>query len=196
MNYQSFANYNDIPSYYSRETESYYDRGAGLPTLDENSMTIQDIYRTPFLFLQNHHKDFPHKMQNTLQGIQSNSELSKLFFSDENMRRLQRMIKSEIFEKTNGEFKLEVDQEQSQLWVVMRGVYMEYARFKPGEIVRQVKRLNRQVITELVPGMITSIRQGYGYQKEINSPIRPMPLPINVSNRGRKTLPSLTTTFF
>lgn len=196
MNYQGFANYNNIPPLYSRESEAYYDRGSGVPALREDNMTIQDIYRTSFLFLQNHHKDYPHKMQNMLQGVQSNSELSKLFFSDENIRRLQKMIKKEISDKTNGEFRLDVDQEQSELFIVMRAIYLENARFKPGEIVRQVKKLNREVITQVTPGIITSIRQGYGYQKDINSPLKPIDRPVNVSGRGRKTLPALTTTFF
>ena len=105
------------------------------------------------------------------------------------------MIKSEIFKKTKGQFKLDVDQEQRDLFLVMRAVYLEQARFLPSQYVRQCKQLNKKVVQEIVPGMITEIKQEYGYLKEINKPLSPIPRPLNINNAGRKILPSITTTF-
>jgi hypothetical protein len=195
MNYQNFAGYNDIPPAYGREPSGFYDRGAGVPPINENNMTIQDIYRTPFLFLQEHRKNYRNMVTPALKGIQCESELSKLFFSDANMKRLQKKIRNEIFRRTRGEFRLDIDQEQRDLFFVMRAVYMEHARFLPGEIVRQVKRLNDKVISEVISGMITEIKQEYGYLKEINKPLTPIPRPMNANNAGRRGLPSVTTTF-
>ena len=100
------------------------------------------------------------------------------------------MIKQAVFEKTRGEFKLDVDQDQKELFIVMRAIYIEHSRNLPGQIVRQVKRLNAKVIEEIVPSMITEIRQYYGYLKDINKPIEPIMRPMNVSNAGRLILPS------
>ena len=195
MNYQNFASYDNKPPYYGKLCNAYYDRGQGVPKLDANNATIQDIYRTPFLFTQDHRKNYVNTVSTALKGIQSNSDLSKLFFSDKNMKRLHRKIRKEIFKRTHGEFQLDVDQEQQDLFIVMRAIYYEYGRFLPGQIVRQVKRLNSKVIDEIVPGMITEIRQYYGYLKEINKPLTPISRPLNVNNRGRKTLPSVSTTW-
>ena len=195
MNYQNFANYNNIPPAYGKESQAFYDRGSGVPPITENNMTVQDIYRTPFLFLQEHRKNYINMSPTALKGIQTESELSKLFFSDENFKRLQRMIKQEIFKRTHGEFRLDVDQEQRDLFLVMRSVYMEHARFLPNEIVRQVKRLNDKVVSEVSAPMLTEIRQEYGYLKEINKPLQPIPRPMNVGHAGRRTLPSVTTTY-
>jgi len=193
-NYQGYASFTTTPPKFSKPHEAFYDdKGTGVPTLDENNMTIQDIYRTPFLFLQEHRKNYSNMASTALKGIQSESELSKLFFSDENFKRLQKKIKKEIFNRTNGQFRLEADQEQRDLFISMRAVYMEHARFLPGQIVRQVKRLNQKVVDDIVPGMITEIRQHYGYLKEINKPLTPIPRPQNMSNAGRRTLPSITT---
>ncbi|AYV82151.1 MAG: hypothetical protein Homavirus11_7 [Homavirus sp.] len=193
MNYQNFSAYSNIPPCYGKEQDAFYDNGKGVPQMNANNMTVQDIYRTPFLLLQEHRKNYINMSATALKGIQSNSDLSKLFFSDTNMKRLQRMIKKEIYKRTNGEFKLDLDQEQRDLFIVMRAVYLEHARFLPGQIVRQVKRLNEKVVSEAVPGMITELRQYYGYLKEINKPLTPIPRPINANNRGRRTLPSVTT---
>lgn len=195
MNYQNYAPYNDIPPYYGRLQEAYYDEGQGIPQMNKNNMTIQDIYRTPFVFMQADHPKNDWKMApEALKGIQSESELSKLFFSDENMKRVQRMIRKEVFKRTNGEFRIDVDQDPKDLFIMMRAAYMEQARYLPNSFVRQVKRLNKKVVDDAIPSIITSIKQEYGYLKEINKPLSPIPLPLNVGHKGRKTLPSLTTT--
>jgi len=195
MNYQNYANYNNIPPDYGKVPSSFYDKGNGIPKINANNMTIQDIYRTPFLFLQDHKTNYNAMSNISLKGIQSQSELSKLFFSDENFKRLQKMIRKEVFKRTNGQFRLDIDQEQTELFIVMRAIYMEHARFLPNKIVSQVKRLNQKVITESLPGILTSIKQDYGYLKEINKPLSPIPRPLNVNNNGRKTLPSISTSF-
>lgn len=122
--------------------------------------------------------------------INDNSELSKVFFSKENIKRIQKLIRKEVFRKTNGQFKLDVDQDEKSLVVAMQNIYLENAQFLPDQPVRQTKRLNRKVIEETVPRMITEIKQGYGYLQEINKPLQPIPRPISVSNAGRRQLPS------
>jgi len=195
MHKQSYAKYNNKPPYINNPLDAHYDRGSGIPKINKNNMTLQDIFRTPFLFIQEHRKNYKNMAPYALKGIQSNSELSKLFFSDKNIKRLQKLIKREIYILTKGVFRVDVDQELRDLFIAMRAVYFEYARFLPGQIVRQTKSLNRKVINEVVPGMLTEIRQYYGYLKEINKPLTPIPRPINVNNAGRLTLPSIFTTF-
>lgn len=193
MNYQNFADYNNVPPIYGREPQAFYDEGSGVPQMDKNNMTIQDIYRTPFLFNQDHRRNFNKMVPIALKGIQSESELSKLFFSDQNIQRIQKMIRKAVTDATKGQFKLEVDQDQKDLFVVMRATYMEYARSLPNFTVRQCKALNKKVIDQLLPNLLTNIRQDYGYLKEINKPLSPIPRPVNVNSKGRRQLPSIST---
>ena len=188
----SFASYSNIPAYYGKEGDAYYDRGQGVPQLNKNNMTPQDIYRTPFLFLQEHRHNYTNMADDALKGIQTSSDLSQMFFSDSNIREIQRLIRKEVYIRTQGQFKLETDQEQRDLYIAMRAVYMEYARFLPSQIKAQVHRLNMKVIDEILPGMLTELRQYYGYLKEINKPLDPIARPLNVNNKGRRSLPSVT----
>lgn len=121
--------------------------------------------------------------------------VTELFFSPENMKRIQKMIRHEAYIRTNGGFKLEVDQDESDLLVAMRAVFFDTygARFLPFKIKRQVKDLNIKVVNYILPDMISEMKQGYGYLKEINEPIKPLMRPLNVNNAGRRTLPSITT---
>ena len=121
--------------------------------------------------------------------------VTELFFSTENMNRLQKMIRRAVYIKTNGKYKLEVDQSEADLLIAMRAVIfdMNGGRFLPFKIKRQVKELNKQTINYILPDMISEMKQAYGYLKEINEPIKPLMRPLNVNNAGRRTLPSITT---
>jgi uncharacterized cupin superfamily protein len=192
-NSSSYANFDTKPPFYKRENESFYDEGQGVPQLNENNMTIQDVYRTPFLFTQDHQKDYKSKTWTAIRNIHSNTDLSKMFFSDKNVKRVQKQIKTAVYKKTNGKYRLDVDQDEKDILIAMRAVYLEYGRFLPGKIVRQVKRLNKQVLDEVLPSMITELKQYYGYLNEINGPLKPIARPLNMGNAGRKSLPSIST---
>lgn len=194
MSYYGFAEYNNKPPFFHNLGDSYYDQGVGVPPLNKHNATIQDVYRTPFMLTSDdNRKNNRHMFSTALQGIQADSDLSNMFFSDKNHKRIQKMIRDEVYVRTKGKFKLDVDQDTASIFLVMRAVYMEYGRYLPGKITEQVMKLNNKVVWEVVPGMITELRQYYGYLKDINSPRELNPLPINVNNAGRNTLPSYTT---
>lgn len=190
-----YANFSTAPPYYGRETEPYYDEGQGIPKITKNNMTHQDIYRTPFIFTQNHNDDPNGWIESAEKTISHKSLLGKEFFSDKNIKRMQKKIKNEIMIRTDYKFKLDVDQDKQDLLLAMTAVYKLYARHLPGQIVRQVKQLNSYVVDYVVPDMITNIKQYYGYIKDINEPLKPITRPLNVNNAGRNSLPSITTTW-
>lgn len=127
-------------------------------------------------------------------GLQmDNTPVSDLYFSKENMQRLQKQIKKEILRESNGKFNLINDQDEMDLLIAMRAVYLDNSRNLPTHVVSQVKELNRITIDYIVPDMMTNIKQQSKYLKDINGPIPTMDRPLNVNRAGRKTLPSSTT---
>uniref|UniRef100_A0A6C0E8Y7 Minor capsid protein P8 central region domain-containing protein n=1 Tax=viral metagenome TaxID=1070528 RepID=A0A6C0E8Y7_9ZZZZ len=123
------------------------------------------------------------------------TKLTKVFFSNENMKRIQKKIKQEVYNRSKGKFKLEEDQEESDLFLVMREVYLMEAKHLPNHIVRQTKILNDKVVKAIIPDMMTAIKQYYGYAQDINKPLQPIMRPMNVNSAGRKMLPSLTSVY-
>ncbi len=121
------------------------------------------------------------------------SKVMSMYFSNENIKRIQKMIKKEVYHRSKGKYILKEDQDASDLNIAMRAVFRLYAKNLPTHIVRQVKGLNDQTIQYIVPDMMTNIEQYYGYLKEISNPINPIQLPTNVNNAGRKVLPGITT---
>lgn len=131
-----------------------------------------------------------------MKSVYEPTPVGELFFSQENINRIQKMIKNEVFIRTNGKYKLEIDQNESDLLIVMRDVMISCAKNIPYKVVHQVKELNKIVIEKIVPDMISNIKQDDEYIKQLDKPIDPIPLPVCMSSKGRLTLPSVTTTFF
>jgi hypothetical protein len=121
----------------------------------------------------------------------------KVFFSKENIHRIQKKIKNKIYEKTDGKVILTVDQDELDLLIIMNNIFNKIPldEFNSLEPIRQIKRLNRIVIKSIVPEMIINIKQSSGYSNTIDKTSQPLPLPINANRAGKKTLPSVTTTF-
>lgn len=131
-----------------------------------------------------------------LRGMQmENDEVSLMYFSEENVRRIQKHIRNEVYRQSNGKFNLDVDQDELDLLLIMRTVFFENAKHIPTHVVRQVKELNKKTLEYLIPDVMTNIRQNLGYIRDITTPIKPLERPLNVNRGGRKTLPSFTSTW-
>ena len=128
-----------------------------------------------------------------LKSIYTPTPLGEIFFSPDNIKRLQNKIKKSIFIESKGKYKLQVDQNESYLLVVMRAVYIQDSYNSPYRIIHQVKELNEKVINRILPDMMSNIKQNEEYLNIIDKPIDPIPLPVNVSRAGRLSLPSVTT---
>lgn len=176
-------------------TNKKMDEGQGIETLNKKNMTIVDSYKTGFLLTNDHRKNYNNMGEVVLKGVMECSKLSDLFFSDKNIKRIQKKLKVEVYNRTKGKYILEADQDKTRLSLIMRNIYLEYALNQPKHLVRQVKRLNKLTVDAVVPGIITNIKQYYGYLKDINQPLKPISRPVNMNSAGRNSLPSFTTTW-
>jgi hypothetical protein len=123
------------------------------------------------------------------------SDLEELFFSDENISLINKQLIILVYKKTKGQIKIS-EQSKESLIIVMRYIYLEYARHLPYNITEQIKELNCQVVGEILPKIITEATQRITYLEEINNPRKIIPLPINVnSSKNRGSIQSVTTTF-
>jgi hypothetical protein len=122
--------------------------------------------------------------------------LENVFFSDENIDLINRQLIYSVWKHTNKEFKIR-PQSKEKLLIVMRYIFIEYARHLPFDIKGQIKELNCRMVTDILPDIITNVQQHVGYLKDIEKIREPLPLPISTKNANRmlRTLPSVTSTF-
>lgn len=124
----------------------------------------------------------------------SQGKLEDIFFSNENIEILNKHLILSVYKKSKGKFKISKQSNQS-LIIVMRYIFIEYARHLPYNIDKQIAELNCRVVGEILPSIITNIRQKIDYLKDIDCPVIPIPLPINTKN-DNKELPSVTNVLF
>jgi hypothetical protein len=188
MNYSFIDNYKNRD--FVKENELVY------RDVKSSQPNLKNYYFNGYEQTQNNWATEGSIQKTMLKSIYTPTPLGEVFFSPENISRLQKQIKKEIFIRSNGKYKLVVDQNETDLLVVMRAVYISDAENSPYRIIHQVKKLNHKTIERIIPDMLSMIKQEQKYLDELDKPINPIPLPVNVSRAGRLSLPSVTSVLF
>ena len=127
------------------------------------------------------------KQQDTDVSIISNivvpNALSRTYFSNDNVERLQLQIVNEVYKQSNKKIS---KQSYQELQIIMKSMYLQYGRNLPTDIESQVIILNKYVIDECVRIIVPNVLQYNKYIEDITSPIPVMPRSQNVSNKGYK----------
>ena len=124
-----------------------------------------------------------------IQHIIAPNTLNKLFFSGKNINIIQNAIRRNIYDISNKEYLIG-NQSHRELSIIMRSIYLQYGKNLKTDITDQITDLNQRVINFSVKSIMTNIKQYVSYKKNIKNLPTPMDLPINMSNRGEKTLNS------
>lgn len=113
--------------------------------------------------------------------------LEDLFFSADNIDLINKQLMLAVWKKSDKKYRIGF-QEINKLIVVMRYVFIEYAKHLPYNIKGQIEELNCIVVGEIVPNVITNFEQKLGYLRDIET--RTI-LPYAVSTTsGKNLLPS------
>ena len=78
-----------------------------------------------------------------VRGIHTESRLSELFFSSKNIKHIQDGIRFSIHKRTK---KVIGNQDEDELKIVMRSIYLQYSQNLSNNVGQQVTTLNKKVI--------------------------------------------------
>ena len=150
-------------------------------------------YKSFDLFSQNNNKNNNFKTE-ALKGIQQDSTLSFLFFSNVNMERIQNLLRYEIWLRSGKKYVIG-KQSPIELEIVMRSVYLQYSKNLNCKFKEQINDLNKLVLNYCIPNILQEVQTYLGYLDDVQQLPNPIELPQNLSSAGTKTLRSVTTTF-
>ena len=88
-----------------------------------------------------------------------NTELSNSFFSACNINRLQDEIRKGVYDASNGQYVID-RQNEDELKIIMRGIFLSYAKNLPTDMRSQIITLNEKVLDYAVP-QVFGEAQGY-----------------------------------
>lgn len=160
----------------------------------KKSMNSHDIMKTPFVMFQAHRDDYYNMSQESLRGVQQESMLSKVFFHPKNVDLIQKQLIMYVFRITDGSYLIE-KQDEADLQIVMRGIFLQHAKHLDTGIREQIRELNNLVVDDVAPGIVSEIKSHFGYLERAFGKREIMDRPMNVSNAGLRTLPSVTRRF-
>lgn len=115
--------------------------------------------------------------RDSLVGNWSESKLSCAFFSQENVKKLNNLIIQGIRQKTNGQYNLGI-QDQDELQIIMRAIYLENSKNLLTNIPEQVNALNQLVLDYAIPQIYSSLTSYAKYMFDINNTYTLMDRPI------------------
>ena len=150
-----------------------------------NKESLNNYQSAPFELFQTVQQ--PESFNGNIKHIQTETKLSKQYFSKENIDYLQNKIIETVYKKSNNKYKLG-RQSDVQLEIIMRSIYLSYSKNMDCNIDEQIKVLNDKVLDYSCNSIMSEIIQYVGYIDDISAPIKNMDYPTNVSTSGEKTL--------
>ena len=124
-----------------------------------------------------------------LRGNWEHTALSDAYFSRTNAQQIQKEITKEVYRRSGPKHYQIDDQDVDELKMIMRAMYLQYAKNNPFNIEGQIKELNQLVIDWAVPRIISEIEQYQYYLNDISHLPVPLEKPLNMSSAGTKSLP-------
>ena len=139
-----------------------------------------------FKYPQKTEKSFAGDM---LRGNWDHTPLSDAFFTRTNTEVIQAEIKKEVYRMSGPKKYVIDDQDVDELKMVMRAMYLQYAKNNPFNIEGQIRELNQIIIKWSAPRIMSEIEAYNYYLNDISHLPVPLPQPMSMSSAGTKSLP-------
>jgi hypothetical protein len=123
--------------------------------------------------------------RNPTEGLWNDTDLSRAFFSHQNIQILQNGIRAGVYERSNNQYVIG-PQDCDSLKIIMRSVYLQHASNLPYDIPQQVTELNKIVLNYCIQ-QVYSEAQGYmKYISDVSTLAVPIAHPVMANNNDRE----------
>lgn len=126
----------------------------------------------------------PERVAEQIQFRHEDTPLNKLFFSQGNTDRLQEDIRSAVYQMVGGSIDRQSD---SDLMMIMRSYYLQYAENNPTRIAEELDLLNKRVVNFASNRIAVEVEAFRYYRKDIMDFPAPISLPIDTQVYGTRT---------
>lgn len=123
----------------------------------------------------------PTNVSEQIQYRHSDTPLNKLFFSQGNIDTLQGQIQSMVQQMVNATIDRQSD---SDLMLVMRSYYLQYAQNHPDRLAQELSELNTRVVNFCANRIAVEVEAYRYYRKDIMDFPAPIANPVNVKKYG------------
>ena len=135
------------------------------------------------LYKENENYNFNSK---AVEGIVEKSKLSEVFFGKSNIELLQKLIASEIYEKTGEKIH---KQSENELLIIMRSYFLQEGNnvlTNDEDIKNEIRKLDIIVKNDSVKRIIVMLKQHKAHIKAINNVVTPLERAESTNVKGTK----------
>ena len=110
----------------------------------------------------------------SIKGIVEQSGLNILFFSPENMKILQDIIRYNVYKLTSQVISY---QSENDMYIIMRSILLQYGNFRTSTPIEDIRRLNDMVVEYSVKDISSKVQQQIVYVNDLERLPTPLDLP-------------------
>ena len=122
--------------------------------------------------------------RDAMTGNWMNTPLSLAYFSSENINILQNNIRKGVFDKSNSEFVIGL-QDEDELKIIMRSVFLQNSLNLETNIRQQIRDLNALVESYAIEQVYKEAISYLKYKRDASNMYALLALPSNSSTRGK-----------
>lgn len=150
-------------------------------TVNKNTIRYSNLYEE----IDNGNKLFKTE---AVKNILSTNKLQELFFSEQNIDIIQKLLTYHVKLQSNGRHQIG-RQSDNELKIVMKSIYLQYGKNADNNINTQVKELNAYVLDYCIPLILSNIEQYIIFKKDVSTLPVPLDNPKYTSASGTRTAP-------
>lgn len=179
MNYDSFANPLDVGTNQTGFTNAWLEARHNNHNFDQR---YPDFHLTPT-------DESPNTLyRDIVKTAVERTPLSDAFFSPQNINFIKEQLCERVHDRSGGLYKISPQsQSTKQLAIVMSSIFMDHAKYWPDRLPEQVRELNRLVLADIVPRVMSNIQLELSYRRDAGNRPLTMDRPLNVSSAGTRT---------
>ena len=115
--------------------------------------------------------------RDAMTGNWYDTKLSVAFFSAQNIKIIQNGIRAGVFNKSNKQYVVG-EQNVDELQMIMRGLFLQYAKNLPDNIPQQIQELNK-IVLDYAVNQVYGEADGYmKYKRDASTLVVPLAMPI------------------
>lgn len=124
------------------------------------------------------------------------SPLSDAYFSNDNIQHMKHLICQDVLNRSNGQYRLTAEaQSDDALLLVMRSIFLDNCRNLPENIPGQIAELNLMVLNDMVPRVLSNVRQKLSFIRDHSQRPLTMDRPAYVGSAGTRSLDMTSKSF-
>jgi hypothetical protein len=161
------------------------EHGGRVPNINDKSLA--SFAASPYKLYEEKGDISGESLRSQLVGhIHKETPLNAVFFSYDNMEKLQKDIHDQVYAMSGGKYSID-RQNDDDLKLIMRSYYLMFSENNPLAVAKELESLNARVVGYAAAKIYSEVDFHMFYRKDLEDFAAPIANPMNSAVRGTRT---------